>query len=84
MSNKEQINTLISVGASLPPVNPYLDDVKPSDDDDEDALHVQKSKAGRKPADTSQNQPAKASPITPDPKEYIAELERPEDEGLYA
>ena len=79
MGDKEHINTLISVGAGLPPVNPYLDDQNQSDDDDGAGLKS-KSKAGRKPSAPVPSTTAKT--IAPDPKEYIAELERPEDEDI--
>ncbi len=72
MSNKEQINTLIATGVTLPPVNPYLYDSTTSDGDDANNP-LAKKKPGRAPAKTS----------APDPKEYIAELERPEDENLF-
>jgi len=72
MSNKEQINTLIATGVSLPPVNPYLDDSVTTDSDDSNNT-LTKKKPGRVPAKS----------IAPDPKEYIAELERPEEENLF-
>lgn len=78
MSDKEQINTLISVGTGLPPVNPYLDD---SNDGEVGEDGSPKSKAGRKPADSGKTA-AKAAAMA-DPKEYIAELERSEDENLF-
>ncbi|MFA5776208.1 MAG: hypothetical protein WC988_01475 [Patescibacteria group bacterium] len=71
MSNKEQISTLITTGATLPPVNPYLDDSVA--DDDSSINPLVKKKPGRVPAKTT----------APDPKEYIAELERPENESLF-
>lgn len=71
MKNKEQINTLIATGVTLPPVNPYLYDNTAGDDNV--ASLLTKKKPGRAPAKT----------IAPDPKEYIAELERPEDENLF-
>jgi|GEM_PF-4493384 hypothetical protein len=74
MNTKEQIDTLISSGASLPPVNPYLDDAAAADDP------VTKKGPGRTPA--AAVKPAATKTIAPDPKEYIAELERPEDEQL--
>jgi len=80
MGDKEHINTLISVGAGLPPVNPYLDDQNQSDDDDGATDLKAKSKAGRKPS--APVQPSSSKAIAPDPKEYIAELERPEDEDI--
>ncbi len=80
MGDKEHINTLISVGAGLPPVNPYLDDQNQSDDDDGSASLKSKNKAGRKPSAPVQSTATKT--IAPDPKEYIAELERPEDEDI--
>lgn len=81
MGDKEHINTLISVGAGLPPVNPYLDDQNQPDDDDDDGTGLKsKSKATRKPSATVQSTATKT--IAPDPKEYIAELERPEDEDI--
>jgi hypothetical protein len=79
MSDKEQINTLISVGAGLPPINPYLDDSNQPDDDD--GSTKPKSKAGRKPANPVPN-PSPKTTIAPDPKEYIAELERSEEESI--
>ncbi len=81
MGDKEQINTLISVGAGLPPVNPYLDDSNQSDDDEDGASSKPKSKAGRKPTQPAPSPSAKTT-IAPDPKEYIAELERPEEESI--
>lgn len=78
MIDKEQINTLISVGTGLPPVNPYLDDSSQSEDDENRANT--KRKPGRAPANAPK--PA-ANKSSPDPKEYIAELERPEEEDLY-
>lgn len=72
MSDKEQINTLVATGGTLPPVNPYLDDTIASDTSDANNPLVKK-KPGRAPA----------KPAAIDPKEYIAELERPEDENLY-
>lgn len=80
MNDKEQISTLISVGAGLPPVNPYLDDSTPPEGGGNVRPH--KSRAGRKPRDLPTNPSTKVT-IAPDPKEYIAELERPEEEGLY-
>ena len=80
MGDKEHINTLISVGAGLPPVNPYLDDQNQSDDEDATEGVKSKSKAGRKPSAPVQSTVTKT--IAPDPKEYIAELERPEDEDI--
>jgi len=67
MSDKEQINTLVATGETLPPVNPYLDDNTTSDNP------LAKKKPGRAPA----------KPAVIDPKEYIAELERSEDENLF-
>lgn len=79
MGDKEQINTLISVGTGLPPVNPYLDDSAAPDDDE---INVKpKSKAGRKSTNPAPIPSVKTN-ITPDPKEYIAELERPEEESI--
>jgi hypothetical protein len=72
MSNKEQINTLIATGVSLPPVNPYLDDTSNNDGDDSNNA-LAKKKPGRAPAKAT----------SPDPKEYIAELERSEEENLF-
>ncbi len=77
MSDKEHINTLISVGNGLPPVNPYLDDTSQQDDE---GVVTAKSKAGRKPTNPAPTSATKSA--APDPKEYIAELERPEDEDI--
>lgn len=77
MDDREQINTLVSVGTGLPPVNPYLDDT--TDNDAEDTAKP-KSKAGKKPGQT--NPSPKTTTIIPDPKEYIAELERPEEDSI--
>lgn len=70
MNDKEQINTLVATGGTLPPVNPYLDDTIASDTSTDS---LAKKKPGRAPA----------KPAVIDPKEYIAELERSEDENLY-
>ncbi len=81
MDDKEHIDTLISVGAGLPPVNPYLDDQGQSDDDGDDSSNLKPiSKAGKK--SSSPVLSASEKTIAPDPKEYIAELERPEDEDI--
>ncbi|PIS22217.1 hypothetical protein COT50_03185 [candidate division WWE3 bacterium CG08_land_8_20_14_0_20_41_10] len=72
MSDKEQINTLIATGDTLPPVNPYLDDTIASDTTDANNA-LAKKKPGRAPV----------KPAVIDPKEYIAELERSEDENLF-
>lgn len=85
MDDKELIETLINTGANLPPSNPYLDDDSSFyplyDDDVKDG-----GKKGKKAKDKNQspsNSPSEietTTSITPDPKEYIAELERLEDE----
>lgn len=75
MSDKEHISTLITTGGGLPPVNPYLDDHPDPNDDDTDVTHGKKK--GKTPAIPLKPAP-KNNPIVPDPKEYIAELERPE------
>jgi len=79
MSNKEQINTIITTGVTLPPVNPYLDDNASSYGDDVNPP------ARKKPGRTTANAPKTGftKTVAPDPKEYIAELERPEDENLF-
>jgi len=82
MSDKEQISTLISGGVGFPPVNPYLDDSTQADDNVGAGAHVRKTRTKRKAPDLPTIPPSK-SLATPDPKEYIAELERPEEEGLY-
>lgn len=79
MSDREQINTLISAGSGLPTANPYLDDA--SITDDEDGTETKK-KRGRTPEIVKKAIAKNASPA-PDPKEYIAELERPEEENLF-
>ncbi|HAZ29495.1 TPA: hypothetical protein DCY43_01935 [candidate division WWE3 bacterium] len=81
MSDKEHIATLVTSGAALPPINPYLDDSVISSDDDGTTLtkgKKAKAKPGRKP-----EKPAhivKESPIVPDPKDYVAELERTDED----
>lgn len=72
MDDKEQISTLI--GADLPPVNPYLDD-DADDDADNDTGSKGKTKSKKPAVPVS----GSTKSIAPDPKEYIAELERPED-----
>lgn len=79
MDHKEQINTIISMGAGLPPVNPYLDDQ--DDDDGVPTAKSAKNKAGRNPSKPAFSTPTES--IAPDPKEYIAELERSEEDTLY-
>ena len=81
MVNKEQIDTLIVTGATLPPVNPYLDDTTTGDSGDTANDPLTKKKPGRAPAATPKASSAKTG--APDPKEYIAELERSEDENLF-
>lgn len=98
MDDKELIDTLISTGSGLPPVNPYLDDDSYLTTDD--SVNDQKgatprktrklAKSAKTKKDTSYsplgpNEPETTISITPDPKEYIAELERIDDEDeLYA
>jgi len=87
MDDKEQIDTIVSVGAGLPPLNPYLDDFTVADDDT--SLVVKNSKKGKSNASKkkelkkpAKNEPLKQVSLAPDPTEYIAELERPEDENI--
>ena len=84
MSDKEHIATLVTSGAALPPINPYLDDSVISSDDDGTTLtkgKKAKAKPGRKP-----EKPAhivKDKTMARDPYEYVAELERiDEDDAM--
>lgn len=82
MDGKEQINSLITVGADLPTANPYLDD---TDQGDITTLVTkEKTKGKRKIAETAPKvlPQKKDAHEAPDPKEYIAELERSENEEL--
>ena len=81
MSDKEQINTIISMGVSLPPVNPDLDDISVRD------IGIKPIKKGTRQVNkkivAKETVSSKVTSTNPDPKEYVAELERPENVGLY-
>jgi len=82
MSDREQIDTLISAGRDLPPINPYLDDVA-STDEGETGRQTKSAKTKKKNKTPAPAPKVKSTQTSPDPKEYIAELERPEGEALF-